>query len=160
MDPTPFLEPLTWFLSPPAHILDVGCGSGRDLLWFQRRGSQVTGVERSAGLARLAREITKATIYEADFGTLGFSCLCVHALVLIGALVHHPHGRFAEALKRMLQALKKPGFILLSSEEGRGTRTASDGRVFYLWRDHELRREFNALRLSVLHQRKSASLTL
>lgn len=105
IDPTPFLESLTWFLSPPDHILDVGCGSGRDLLWFQRRGYQVTGVERSAGLARLAREVAKATIYEADFDTLDFTCLCVHALVLIGALVHHPLGRFAEALKRMLQAL-------------------------------------------------------
>lgn len=157
IDPTPFLEPLTWFLSPPAHILDVGCGSGRDLLWFQRRGYHVTGVERSVGLARLARDVTHATIYEADFDTMDFTCLRVHALVLIGALVHHPHGRFAEALNRMLEALEKPGFLLLSAKEGRGTVTASDGRVFYLWRDCELRRVFGALGLSVLHQAQSAS---
>ena len=56
MDPASFLEPLAEQLAPGARILDVGCGSGRDLLWFKNRGFDVVGLERSPGLAGLARK--------------------------------------------------------------------------------------------------------
>ncbi|MBW2612111.1 MAG: methyltransferase domain-containing protein, partial [Deltaproteobacteria bacterium] len=59
VDPASFLEPLTKYLQPGDRILDVGCGSGRDLLWFKNRGFVATGFERSAGLARLARQNTE-----------------------------------------------------------------------------------------------------
>ena len=36
-------------------VLDIGCGSGRDLKWLRERGFSVTGFERSKGLAALAR---------------------------------------------------------------------------------------------------------
>ena len=55
IDPFPFLEPLTRHLEKGSEILDIGCGSGRDLLWLKERGYQPTGFERSSGLAELAR---------------------------------------------------------------------------------------------------------
>lgn len=157
IDPTPFLEPLTRFLLPPAHILDIGCGSGRDLLWFQQRGYEVTGLERSPGLARLAREGTGARILEADFETFDFTTMRADALLLIGALVHHPSERLSGLLRRMLPALGGAGFILISLKEGQGAITAPDGRIFYLWQDGTLRRVFDALNLMVLHHAKSLS---
>ena len=56
IDPSSFLEPLARRLPPEAFILDVGCGSGRDLMWMAKRGFEVIGFERSPGLAELARE--------------------------------------------------------------------------------------------------------
>jgi len=56
IDPSSFLEPLARRLPPEAFILDVGCGSGRDLVWMKKRGFEVIGFERSPGLAELARE--------------------------------------------------------------------------------------------------------
>ncbi|MGA9179151.1 MAG: methyltransferase domain-containing protein, partial [Desulfobacterales bacterium] len=55
IDPSSFLTPLAQRLPPEAFILDVGCGSGRDLLWMKKRGFEVIGFERSEGLAELAR---------------------------------------------------------------------------------------------------------
>ncbi len=39
---------------PGGHILDVGCGSGRDALAFQQLGYRVTAFDPSPTLARLA----------------------------------------------------------------------------------------------------------
>jgi len=57
IDPSSFLEPLARRLPAEAFILDVGCGSGRDLLWMKKRGFDVIGFERSPELAELAIEI-------------------------------------------------------------------------------------------------------
>ena len=56
IDPNTILSPLSKCLAKGSKILDVGCGSGRDLLWFKKRGYHVTGFERSPGLLKLALE--------------------------------------------------------------------------------------------------------
>ena len=38
------------------HVLDLGCGTGTDLLYLARRGMHVTGVDVSAGMLARARE--------------------------------------------------------------------------------------------------------
>jgi len=38
------------------HVLDVGCGPGPDVLWFQRRGVRVTGIDASAGAVEVAEK--------------------------------------------------------------------------------------------------------
>ena len=49
IDPASFLRPLAERLPPCAVILDVGCGSGRDLRWLRHRGFRAVGMERSPG---------------------------------------------------------------------------------------------------------------
>jgi SAM-dependent methyltransferase len=66
IDPSSFLAPLLARIEPPATILDVGCGSGRDMLWFKERGFRVTGFERSSGLAELARKHSGCPVTEGD----------------------------------------------------------------------------------------------
>lgn len=43
-------------------IVDIGCGSGRDIRYFQNAGFLVEGIDASAELCRLARESTGAPI--------------------------------------------------------------------------------------------------
>jgi len=40
---------------PPARVLDVGAGTGRDAAWFEARGYRVVACEPSAGMRREAR---------------------------------------------------------------------------------------------------------
>jgi len=157
LDPGPFLEPLTRRVPAPALVLDVGCGSGRDLLWLKQRGYDVLGLERSPGLAELARAHAGCEVLCEDCDVFDFTTLSVDAVILIGALVHVPRDRFPASLARILQALKLGGHVLLTMKQGEGTSAAKDGRVFVLWRDQELRGIFADLGLAVVDAFTNAS---
>lgn len=117
--------------APGSLILDVGCGSGRDLLWFKERGFHVTGFERSPGLAELARENAGCEVIEGDFELYDFSGLSADAVVLAGALVHISHERFQQVFGNIMAGLKDRGYVLVSFKEGAGERMDSRGRVFH-----------------------------
>lgn len=51
-------------LSPGSTILDIGCGSGRDLKYFRNMGYKPIGLEPSAKLARFARQHANCEILE------------------------------------------------------------------------------------------------
>jgi SAM-dependent methyltransferase len=150
IDPSSFLAPLFERLDPPATILDVGCGSGRDMLWFRERGFQVTGLERSSRLAELAREHSGCRVNEGDFEVYDFSSLSVDAVVLVGALVHIPNDRFQAALENVLRGLKQGGHALITLKEGRNQSEMFAGRIFHLWQDEGLRDKFEELKLTIV----------
>lgn len=76
-DPT-LIALLTNQLAPPARVLDIGCGQGRDALVLARKGYRVTGVDLApSGIAALraaaareglaiAGEIADITAYRPD----------------------------------------------------------------------------------------------
>lgn len=148
--PELFLMPLVKRLKPGARILDIGCGSGRDLLWLKKRGFRVTGFERSPGLADLARGKTGCKIIEGDFESYDFSQFQADALILIGALVHVPHEKLSDVFGKVLKAVRPDGHLLVSLKQGKGKKESSDGRIFYLWEDDELREIFKKQKYSVL----------
>jgi len=150
IDPSAFLEPLSRLLEPQATILDIGCGSGRDLLWFARRGFHPTGFEQAPNLARLAREHADCPVIEGDFCHYNFSNLQFSALVFVGSLVHLPKEDLSTILKSTCQALVPRGLILITMKEGNGTSSASDGRVFTLWSREDIEQIFATNNLHIL----------
>ena len=159
IDPTSFLEPLANRLQPGAQILDIGCGSGRDLKWFREKGFAATGFERSPELARRARRFSGCPVIEGDFTTYDFSQLSCDAITLIGALVHLPETELAPTLRRITRALKPEGLLYLTLKEGNGRQTAPDGRVFTLWPENNLRQVFTTLDFTILDfSRKTSKL--
>ena len=159
IDPSSFLEPLARRLPAEAFILDVGCGSGRDLLWMKNKGFEVIGFERSPELAELARENAGCEVIEGDFETYDFSSILVDGVMLIGALVHTPYERFAEVFKNITAALPKHGNVLITLKEGSGSRTDSDNRTFYLWQDQKAREIFDTFGFEVRDFSKAVSKT-
>jgi SAM-dependent methyltransferase len=139
IDPTSFLAPLAQRLPAEAFVLDVGCGSGRDLLWMKKRGFDVIGFERSYGLAELARDNVGCEVIQGDFETYDFSSIFVDAIMLVGALVHVPHERFSEVFKNITASISRRGNVLITLKEGQGDRTDADKRIFYLWEDSKAR---------------------
>jgi SAM-dependent methyltransferase len=159
INPSSFLEPLARRLPAEAFILDVGCGSGRDLLWMKKKGFDVIGFERSPGLAELARDNAECEVIEGDFETYDFSSILVDAVMLVGALVHVPHERVSKVFKNITSAISDNGSVLITLKEGSGTLTDSDGRIFYLWQDEKARESFNSLGFKVCDFSTSVSKT-
>jgi SAM-dependent methyltransferase len=150
LDPSAFLEPFTSLLEPQATILDIGCGSGRDLRWFARLGFQPTGFEQSPSLARLAREHADCPVIEGDFHNYDFSKLQFSALVFVGSLVHLPKEELPVILYSTCKALVSNGLLLITMKEGGGTSSTADGRVFTLWSREEIEKVFIESNLYVI----------
>ena len=159
IDPSSFLAPLAQRLPPEAFVLDVGCGSGRDLLWMKNRGFEVIGFEQSPGLAKLARDNADCEVIEGDFETYDFSTIFVDAVMLVGALVHVPHERFSEVFKNISVLIPRRGNVLITLKQGQGDRTDADNRTFYLWEDPKAREMFDTLGFKVCDFSTSVSKT-
>lgn len=149
IDPASFLSGFVRHFKPEARILDVGCGSGRDLAWLKKQGFCPTGFEHSPGLAALAEKQTGCPVIQGDFTSHDFSLLAADGIVLSGAFVHLDRQQLAPVFKNVLGALIPGGHVFLSMKQGRGTRTAPDGRRFTLWQDTQLRPVFKELGLQV-----------
>ncbi len=150
-DPSTFLSLFVKILPPRAQILDIGCGSGRDLLWLKQRGFEPTGLERSAALAKLARSHTGCPVIVEDLESFDYSCAPWNAVMLVGSLVHIPHERFVLTIQKILSGLSSPCALLLTLKEGNGKiHATADGRTFYLWNDTALREIFVRLNLELV----------
>ncbi len=171
IDPSDFLNPFIKKFALGSHILDIGCGSGRDILWLKNKGFKVTGFERSSGLADLARKNSGCEVIEGDFETFDFSRLSADAILASGSLVHTPHNRLQDVIKNISQVLSvaqvqrshdttfqyKSNLLYLSLKQGSGSKTDNKGRVFYFWTDKELRNLFNKIGFAVSNFLQSRS---
>jgi SAM-dependent methyltransferase len=104
---------------PPAAVLDVGAGSGRDAAWFAARGHAVTAAEPVEGFRSLisARDPSIRVVDAAlpELPGLGGS----FALVVVNALWHHlPPPARVTALAGLADLLDTGGLLLVSLRHG------------------------------------------
>lgn len=126
-----------------AHILDAGCGSGRDAKAFSNRGHVVSAFDASPELATLASEHcgfevrvrTFAEVEEVDTYDGIWCC---------ASLLHVPPAEMALAVGNLWRALRRGGCIYLSLKLGVGERLL-DGRQFTDANESTLRRWFAAV---------------
>jgi len=150
-DSSSFLAPFVKALPIAASILDVGCGSGRDLLWLKKQGFRVIGFENSTGLADLARKHSGCEIIEGDFEVFDFREFSFDAILASGSMVHLPHPQLPRTLKNLKIALVPNGIFYISLKQGSGFFTDQFNRTFYLWQDAGLREIFRQLDFDVIH---------
>lgn len=111
-----------------AHILDAGCGSGRDAREFLVRNYRVTAFDASEELAALA---AKAISHPVSVRT--FSQVTEHqaydGIWACASLLHLPQQQIPQALCQLWQALKPGGVLYLSFKRGEDQRE-HNGRHF------------------------------
>jgi SAM-dependent methyltransferase len=104
---------------PPAAVLDIGAGSGRDTAWFLSRGHAVTAAEPvPAFRAMIAARAPTATLAASALPDLaGISGR--YGLILVNAVWHHldPAAR-DRALARLGDLMAPQGCVLLSLRRG------------------------------------------
>ncbi|MBI6818436.1 class I SAM-dependent methyltransferase [Pseudomonas syringae] len=125
---TPWLE-FTSRLRPNARILDVGCGSGRDMRHFIDLGYYVEGLEPSREMAKLARSRTGAIIHEISAEQIDFNNQ-FDGVWACASLLHIDRSSMEHTFNSIMETLKQSGVFYFSLKPGGGTIRKEDGRLF------------------------------
>ena len=141
-------EPFLKELLLGSHILDAGCGSGRDSKAFVERGYRVTAIDASPQLVRLASAYAGLKCEVLAFQDVQFREE-FSGIWACASLLHVPTRDMKNVLTRFIQALKPGGVFYISLKEGHGERLADDGRFFNYYTEDSFRKvlaEYTALR--------------
>ncbi len=103
---------------PPFTILDLGCGPGRDLKDFTRRGHIAIGLEGSKKLAEMARAYSGCEVWEQDFLKLALPSERFDGIFANAALFHVPSAELPRVLSELRAALKPRGVLFSSNPRG------------------------------------------
>ena len=107
------------YLSDQARILDLGCGSGRDTLYFLKQGYSVVPVDGSAEVCKEAERILGF-----DVRCLRFEDLDYHnefdGIWACASLLHVPKSDIMTVMNKVAEALKPNGVLYASFKYGSG----------------------------------------
>ncbi len=114
-------ERLAQRLAPGKRLLDVGCGTGRDLAWFAGRGLRGVGVDLSAGMLAFAQaHLEMPRLAQMNLLRLGFPAACFDGLWVCASLLHLPKTAALAALAEFRRVLRPDGALALSIQGGAG----------------------------------------
>lgn len=129
----PFLEYLPKpHLANQQKILDVGCGSGRDSVFFANQGFEVIAIDGSKSLIELAQQ----TDTRIDWQCLRFDEIAKQSwqnqftgIWACASLLHMPFDDLTKLLNDLIRCLKSDGILYASFKYGDSERE-KDGRFF------------------------------
>ena len=129
--------------APPFIILDFGCGPGRDLSAFVRRGHRAVGLEGAAALAELARANSGCEVWQQDFLRLDLPESCFDGVFANASLFHVPRQELPRVLRQLHAALKPAGVLFSSNPRGSNEESMNGERygAYYdltAWREYLL----------------------
>lgn len=108
-----FLE----YLEDGATILDLGCGSGRDSLTFYELGYDVTPLDASEEMCKLAEIHTGLEVLQMTYEDMEFEDV-FDGIWASASLIHVPKEEMKELLPKLADALKEEGILYLSVRKG------------------------------------------
>ena len=124
-----------------SHILDLGCGSGRDSKFFNDIGHLVTAVDGSPELCQKATEYTGLPVRCMLFDELDFHEK-FDAVWACASLLHVEKSKMLDVLKLVSNALKSGGTLYVSYKYGQNQRLQS-GRLFSDYTEEDIPFLFN-----------------
>ncbi len=121
--------PLISKLQPGAHILDLGCGSGRDSKAFIDAGFKVTAIDSCEPLTKLAAKHIGQPVHHLSFLELDYDRE-FDAIWACASLLHCPKSQMPHVLARVMKALKPGGIAFMSFKWGNDETVDDKGRFF------------------------------
>ncbi|ESS68604.1 methyltransferase type 11 [Methyloglobulus morosus KoM1] len=101
-------------------ILDLGCGPGRDVNYFQSLGHRPVGLDGSEVFCGMARQYTGCRILHQTFLNLDLPSLSFDGIFANAALFHVPSQELPRVLDDLHTALRPSGILFLSNPRGDG----------------------------------------
>ena len=110
------------------HILDFGCGPGRDLLAFMERGYEVVGLDGCAAFVEHARRLSGAEVWLQDFLDLTLPAQSFDGVFANASLFHVPSQELPRVLSELYACLKPGGVLFASNPRGNDQEGFSEER--------------------------------
>lgn len=150
VDMTNLYQPFLGYIGHSGHILDLGCGSGRDALYFKNNGYLVDAIDYSIELVKLAQQQTGLEIQYASFYDLDEKQK-YDGIWACASLLHCTRKRLPDVIQRIIQALKPNGVCYMSFKYGSEDRE-KDGRYFTDMNETQIRLLLQPFNITLLEQ--------
>lgn len=109
------------FLPKKAKILDLACGSGRDVQYFLDYGFEPIGIDASEKMIKEAKKrVKKGNFKVMHIESLKFKKSNFDGVWALDALSYVERKEIPNTLKSLNNVLKKEGIIFVSVREGKG----------------------------------------
>lgn len=107
----------TFYLHKGNKILDLGCGSGRDTIWFRKNGYIVDAVDGSPAIAEIAADNIGSDVKISSFDDLQTEDE-YDGVFASASLLHVPYEHLRAILEKVFASIKKEGILYASFKYG------------------------------------------
>ena len=126
---------------PPYDILDLGCGPGRDLQYFNSLGHAVMGLDGSEALVSMARSNSGCKVLQQNFLAMNLPERHFDGVFANASLFHVPSKELPRILLEVSTTLKSRGVLFCSNPRGNNEEGLEGSRYscFFdldTWRDY------------------------
>lgn len=126
-------------LDRSSHVLDAGCGTGRDSAWLTDAGYSSVGLDYSPAMLAEARKRFDGRLVAGDLRDLPFGENTFDGVWAWASLVHLTKDDATTALSEICRVLRPDGVACISVKSAvRATVLAGDTRTFTTWTLPEL----------------------
>jgi SAM-dependent methyltransferase len=126
---------------PPYDILDLGCGPGRDLQYFNSLGHAVMGLDGSEAFVSMARSNSGCEVLQQNFLAMNLPERHFDGVFANASLFHVPSQELPRILLEVSTTLKSRGVLFCSNPRGNNEEGLGESRYscFFdldTWRDY------------------------
>ena len=121
-------------VKPSGKVLDLGCGSGRDSLYFKNAGFDVTSVDGSIELAKEAEKLINQEVIVSKFEDFK-SEERFDGIWACASLLHVRRENIEEVLRNLVNNLNKGSVFYLSFKYGDDEYIDERGRYFNCYKE-------------------------
>lgn len=123
-------------IKPKSKILDAGCGSGRDTVFFLSKGFPVVSFDASEEMVRMSSELTGHKTLKMRFQEIEFINE-FDGVWACASLLHVSRDEIDDVIERIVRSLKTEGVFYASFKYGDEVITR-DGRLFNSYNEEAL----------------------
>ena len=113
---------------PPYTILDLGCGPGRDLCYFDALGHNITGLDGSIAFVAMARRHSGCDVLHQNFLAMTLPEGRFDGVFANASLFHVPSQELPRVLAELASTLKPGGVLFCSNPRGNNEEGLSGDR--------------------------------
>ena len=126
------------YIKDGGHILDLGCGSGRDSLYFIEQGYKVTPIDGSLEMVKFSSRLLGQKVLHMKFSELNFNKE-FNGIWACASLLHVSKENIYSVIRKLLKALKEDGIIYISFKYGKGEEKIKE-RLFSYYTKGEIKK--------------------